>query len=242
MNDIHKYNKLPRLYISARLNKGELIELSAAQAHYLHNVLRRENGQLLRLFNGMDGEWLCELKSANRKQGRAIPLELKREQSEPKRRVYLLFTPIKKQRMDFLVEKAVELGVTDLFPILTQNTEVRRINRERIQHQVIEAAEQCERLDVPDLHDPGDFRTKLAEFPEQVKVMACIERFECATVFGAETQEDIAILIGPEGGFTEEERQWLLSLPSIKPVSLGDNILRSETAALAALSVVSFRL
>lgn len=235
MIDRKKYNKLPRLYISGPIREGRTAPLSANQAHYLLNVLRRDAGTQLRLFNGKDGEWLCSLDFHGRRQAQAVPLEPVRAQAEPGRKIHLLFTPIKKQRMDFLIEKAVELGATDMHPVITQNTEIRKVNRDRLENQITEAAEQCERLDIPMLHDPEDIRGKLSGWKATDKVMVCLERLEGQASALPGSGGDVAVLTGPEGGFTEEERAFLTDHSSCALMSLGGSILRSETAALAGL-------
>lgn len=229
--------KLPRLYVNVDLAEGQAVALEGAQAHYLRTVLRRQDGDGVRLFNARHGEWTARLEGLARKGGAAVPDIRIREQPTLARRVHLLFAPIKKTRMDFLIEKVVELGATDLHPVLTHNTEVRKVNEERLRQQIIEAAEQCERLDIPALHTLTDLHDKIVNWRDE-PVFACLERTQ-APALGYALREgpSPALLIGPEGGFTKEETAFLAD--RCAPVSLGPNILRSETAALKALALLS---
>lgn len=227
--------KSPRLYTELDLMQGGVLELPKEQAHYLKNVLRKTEGDQLRLFNGRDGEWLYTLSALGKKSAEACAREQTRPQTALSRKIHAYFPPIKKTRMDFMIEKAVELGVTDLHPIITQNTETRKINEERVKAQIIEAAEQCERLDLPVLHPLADMFTALKSC--DTPVYAAVERID-APRHVADERADIAVLIGPEGGFTAEEIERMTALPQIKAVSLGDNILRAETALLKLLSLL----
>lgn len=227
--------KSPRLYTELDLMQGGVIELPKDQAHYLKNVLRKSEGDPVRLFNGRDGEWVYCLQSLGKKSAKARAQEQIRPQTAQSRKIHAYFPPIKKNRMDFMIEKTVELGATDLHPILTQNTETRKINEDRLKAQIIEAAEQCERLDLPVLHPLSDVFTALR--PCDAPIYAAIERIEASGSIENKST-DIAILIGPEGGFTAEEIDRLTDLPNLKPLSLGENILRAETALLKLLCVI----
>ena len=228
------YHKLPRLFIPQPLSSNAHISLTAEQAHYLKNVLRLKPTGQLRIFNGIDGEWLAELATLEKKSAEAIATQQLKEQEHPKHITHLYFAPIKKHRMDFLIEKTVELGVTDLHPIITERTEVRKLNTERIEAQIIEAAEQCERLDIPTLHPIIQLPLLLQNPSFDYTILAALERQEAPLL---ETQdEEIGCLIGPEGGFSPEEVKLLSNHPKIQAVSLGTRILRAETAALYMLS------
>lgn len=231
--------KLPRLYTTEGLAAETLIPLEAGQAHYLHNVLRRKQGDFIRLFNGKDGEWLACLQDLSKKGGSAKLTERLCPQPALNRRIHLLFTPIKKHRMDWMIEKIVELGVTDLHPVLTQNTEVRKINTERVEAQIFEASEQCERFVIPTLHPLEALDKKLAAWPQDIKVLACLERYDAPHIHksGIGKNEDAAFLIGPEGGFTTEEKAKIAE--TCKAVSLGTTVLRCETAAIKALILLN---
>lgn len=224
--------KLSRLYTEHALQSQTLIPLNPAQAHYLHNVMRRKDGELIRLFDGKNGEWLGALQDLGKKSGNVELIEQLVQQPKQTKRLHLIFTPIKKYRQDWMIEKAVELGATDLHPIITQNTEVRKINTGRVTQQIFEAAEQCERFEIPKLHSIQKLEKILANPPENVEIMACLERFEETQPFKANNQ-DSAILIGPEGGFTNDEKK--LVAQNCAPVTLGETILRCETAAIKAL-------
>ncbi len=234
MNELHKS---PRLYTGQHLSEGLGIHLDEQACHYLKNVMRQMEGDIIRLFNGKDGEFAGRIEKLSKKSIDVTVEKKLRAQTSIKRRLHLLFTPLKKERMDFLIEKAVELGATDLHPIITQNTDVRKINEERITAQIIEAAEQCERMDIPSLHAPQDLFVKMASWKKEIPLHAALERFDTGPL--KNQSGDCAILIGPAGGFTEDEKQKLAALSFVKPVSLGENILRAETAAIAALSVIN---
>lgn len=224
--------KLPRIYVEDDLREGGAASLGSAHAHYLCNVLRARAGDSVRLFNGRDGEWRGVLESAGKKD---VTIRLARkikDQPPAPREVRLFFAPVKKARMDWLVEKAVELGATHLHPVLTQNTEVRAINEERIRAQIVEAVEQCERMDVPALFPLQPFLKAVGD----VKIYACLERSDLPSLQGVVRRDGaLAFLIGPEGGFTTEEKERILEMENVTGVSLGPRVLRSETAAIVAL-------
>lgn len=231
--------KSPRLFTQSPLTTGQSLSLEGPAHHYLKNVMRMETGRFIRLFNGRDGEYAAKILSTDKK---AMTVSLEhclRAQKTPDREVHLLFAPLKKERMDFLIEKAVELGATHLHPVYTQNSDVRKLNDERIEAQMIEAAEQCERLDVPVLMPSQDLFASLATWNRSILMLAALERFDARPIRERILPGNVAILIGPSGGFTREEKEKISSLSFIQPVSLGENILRSETAATAALSVLA---
>lgn len=199
--------------------------------------MRKNAGDFLRVFNEQDGEWLAELKEAGKKSAVAVctaPLHTPWVKGP---RIHLLFPPLAKDRLDFLIEKSVELGATDLHPITTQRCDIRKINDTRVRAQIIEAAEQCERLDIPTLYEVESLETLLAKWDEAISVYAALERTDAQDF--RPMRGDCAILIGPPGGFTEEEKERLAGLSFIKAVTLGPRILRSETAALASLARLS---
>jgi 16S rRNA (uracil1498-N3)-methyltransferase len=227
------YTKLPRLYTERSLSANAAFMLEQVQSHYLKNVLRKKPGDFVRLFNGRDGEWLCPVTDIA-KTGVNVMVKGKiREQSPKPPETHLLVAPIKKDRMDFIIEKAVELGVTDIHPILTARTEVRKINDERLHAQIIEAAEQCERLDIPTLHPLTDLKAAVQAW-KGPNLYWCRERTDSPHV--SELNENHwAFIIGPEGGFDDAETAFLTGSANVKPLSLGETVLRSETAALLAL-------
>lgn len=225
--------KLPRLYTELDIAESVDIALSKDKAHYLKNVMRKSIGDQLRVFNGRDGEWLCDLKDISKKSGVLKPLKTMKAQPNISKRIHGFFPIIKKQRMDFMVEKAVELGVTDLHPVLCEYCDVRKINVERIQAQIIEASEQCERLDIPELHHLKNLKDAIFSF--SIDIYAALERFDNQQNFNLKTQNDYGVLVGPEGGFSDNEIVLLKSQDHVIPVSLGNNILRSETAFINLL-------
>jgi len=236
----YKLIKASRLYTTADLKNGGMATLPEAQAHYLKNVMRAATGDSVRLFNGRDGEWHGVIDTLDKKKTVLSLQSQIREQPAPRRPVHLLFAPIKKARMEWLIEKSVELGVTDLHPVITHHTEVRDINHERTLAQIIEAAEQCERLDIPHLHNLRPLKNVLGGWPKDISIMIGLERAD-APMLGDVLPEQgaLAFLMGPEGGFSAEEKSWPDSLPILKPISLGADILRAETAACYVLVAAS---
>ena len=230
--------KLPRLFTTHPLTSNGVIPLDKGQAHYLHNVLRRKEGDFVRLFDGQNGEWIGALQNIGKKGGDVYLEEQLFQQPENKRRIHLVFSPIKKHRMDWLIEKAVELGATDFHPIITQNTEVRKINEERLNQQIFEAAEQCERFIIPALHPLQKLENLLTGWSNDVPLLSCIERFDTKPLQDIDLTNttDTALLIGPEGGFTKEEKE--LVAKHSTAVSLGETILRCETAVVKALILI----
>lgn len=189
---------------------------------------------MIRVFNGQDGEYSTKILRLAKSEAQIELLEKTREQPAPARHTHLFFAPIKKHRMDFLIEKAVELGASDLHPVLTQYTEMRKINAQRLRTQIIEAAEQCERLTVPTLHPLSDLKKAVAAWQNKDPILWCQERTDAPLLKTLEGMKS-AFLIGPEGGFAPEETDFLAAQKKIRAVSLGPDILRSETAALYCL-------
>ena len=230
----HAITKSPRLYIDTPLQKGETIPLPDGHAHYLLTVMRKGDGDVIRVFNGKDGEFSGVLHPLNKK---SAELTLsKRLIKQPKwnpQRIHLYFAPIKKDRLAFLIEKAVELGVTDLHPVMTEHTENRKPNMDKVEKYIIEAAEQCERMDIPTLHPMAS----LTECQFIDHCFAAIERIDDLPTL-MPFQATCGLLIGPEGGWSDNERDYLLAHQCIHPVSLGDLILRAETAGIYMLSKI----
>lgn len=234
---MERYGKLARLYTAQDLAQGVAAALTEEQTHYLKNVLRKKPGDALRVFNGRDGEFLAALEAAGKKILSARVQKKIREQPERLRETRLLFAPIKKSRMNFLIEKAVELGVTRFHPVITAHTENRSLNETRLRAQVIEAAEQCERMDIPQLHAPEPLKTKISAWDKSVNILWCYERSIKSPSLKEEAGNgNYAFLIGPEGGFDDDEAAFLSRHSFVRPVSLGDSILRAETAALSCLA------
>lgn len=209
------------------------LSLPENQTHYLKNVLRKSEGDQVRFFNARDGEWLGEITKTHKK---SIDLVIKEQiatQPEGEKEVHLYFAPLKKNRMDILIEKAVELGVTHLHPIITARTEVRKINEERVVAQILEAAEQCERFFIPTLLPIRPVTKALAG--AQNDIFICLERASDTHIDSKHFESGCGFVIGPAGGFEEEEIDTLLKQQNIKPLSLGATIYRAETAAIVCL-------
>lgn len=218
--------------------------LTPKQHHYLKNVLRLKDGDALIIFNENDGEWLARIARLDRKSGVLELLEKWRDPSVSPD-IWVCFAPVKRAPVDLIAEKATELGARVLQPVMTQNTDVKRVNTERLRAIAVEAAEQCERLDVPEIRGPVKLAALLKDWPEDRKILLCAEIGEHMPIRDAlELMQpgSLAILTGPEGGFTEQEIKNLCRIPFIRPVSLGPRILRAETAVIAALACVQAHL
>ena len=232
----------PRLFVPDDLFEDAVIGASPDQAHYLRSVLRFSGGETLKLFNGRDGEWSARLDGVGKGWASIRVLAHERAQTTPPD-LHLLFAPVKRARHDFLIQKAVELGVTRLTPVLTARTMVERVKGERLAANAIEAAAQCERLDVPAIDDPQPLGRVLESWPEDRRLMLCAETGTAVPIAEAvggpadPNRPRWAILVGPEGGFSDAELASLRHCPFVVPVGLGPRILRAETAALAAIAV-----
>lgn len=226
-----------RLFVDFPLADGEGVQLEAQHAHYLKSVMRLDAGGAILLFNGRDGEWRAEITSLAKKTAEATLKEQTRKQ-ETSPDIWLLFAPLKKTQTDFVVEKSTELGASRLWPVFTKNTDTGRVNQDRLLANMTEAAEQCRRLDIPDLGEPLPLEAVISRWPDDRRLFIMDE------TGAGETVEQVlkkhtgpaAFLIGPEGGFTAEELTFIKSHPFVTPISLGKRILRAETAALAALT------
>lgn len=229
--------KFPRLYVDAHL-AGD-VSLCDEHAHYLRHVLRRQDGESVRIFNGRDGEWLATLHFEGKRGVIAKMQKQVKPQPKRQRRVHLLFAPIKKDRLDALIDAAVQLDATDLHPIITERTEVRDIKQDKLQLHIIESAEQSERMDLPLLHPIEKLDKKLSVWKD-VPIFAGLERGDAKFLNDALVPAgDAAALIGPVGGWTEAERHMLSTSVYSIPVSLGPNVLRCETAAATMLARLS---
>ncbi|HZB91599.1 MAG TPA: 16S rRNA (uracil(1498)-N(3))-methyltransferase [Stellaceae bacterium] len=229
-----------RLYVTTDLAGGLSIGLDPSQAHYVRTVLRLDKGAAIALFNGRDGEWLGRIDGAGKGWCSVTLYEQRRPQAAVPD-LWLVFAPIKRARIDFLVEKATELGVASLHPVVTQRTVVERVNLDRLRANAIEAAEQTERLSVPDLAEPLPLFELMARWPAERRLLLCDESGAAPPIADALRQAAAgpwAVLVGPEGGFTESELDALRKLPFVSPVGLGPRVLRADTAALAALAVL----
>ncbi len=228
-----------RLFVADDLGGGAAIALGREQSHYLANVLHADAGDRVALFNGRDGEWQSEITSLGK---RAVDLRvtgrLRPQAVEPD--LWLAFAPIKRWRIDFVAAKATELGVARLIPVMTARTQMTRVNTGRLRANAVEAAEQCGRLTVPECRTPVPLDDVLADWPVARRILLCDESGGGTPIASAldtaAAPGPWAIVIGPEGGFNQDEFVALAALPGVVRVSLGPRILRAETAALAALA------
>jgi 16S rRNA (uracil1498-N3)-methyltransferase len=234
----------PRLYVNQPLAPRAAIALDRGQINYLLNVLRLKADAPVLVFNGKDGEWRATLAPGGRRQAALIVSERTRAQTAGCD-LHFLFAPLKHARLDYLVQKAVEMGASRLQPVITRHVQASRLNLARMHANAVEAAEQCGILTLPDVAEPVGF-DRIAEIcgPPRLLVF-CDEDAETkdpvaalAARRGAENSVPLAVLIGPEGGFAEEERAALQRLPNVVRLSLGPRILRADTAAVAALAIV----
>ena len=230
-----------RLYVDAPLTQGGEVTLDRDQANYLRNVLRLERGDSVLLFNGADGEWQANLAESGKRSVTLIVGTRQRAQTGAGD-LHFLFAPVKHVRLDYLVQKAVEMGASRLQPVMTRHTQVARINLDRMRANAIEAAEQCGILRIPEVAEPLTFEQATAETDRLL--VFCDEDAEVRDPVAALVavrrgfHQPLAVLIGPEGGFAEEERVALLKRPMVVRIALGPRILRADTAAIAALALV----
>jgi 16S rRNA (uracil1498-N3)-methyltransferase len=229
----------PRLHLAAELESQREIALERDQAHYLASVLRIAAGDPVSLFNARDGEWLAHVTEVTKK---GVRLRCERQVSAvtPPPDIDYCFAPLKHARLDYVVQKATELGARRLRPVITQRTIAERVNLERMAANVIEAAEQCNLVFVPEVTEPVKLPKLLASWEQGRALVYCDETTSIANPLEAlkTLKTPAAVLIGPEGGFTAEERALLTSLPFVTAISLGPRIMRADTAAVAALTLV----
>ncbi|MGE0424799.1 MAG: 16S rRNA (uracil(1498)-N(3))-methyltransferase [Reyranellaceae bacterium] len=228
----------PRLFVEDDLAPGTSLALDGARAHYLRDVLRLGVGAAVLLFNGRDGEWRASVTAAARR-SLDLGVEAQTRPQRPEPDLWLCFAPVKKARIDFIAEKATELGVSALVPVLTRRTSVERVNVGRLRANAVEAAEQTERLSVPDVREPQSLEQVLKSWPAPRRLLIADETGGGRPILDAlrDAQPGAwAVMIGPEGGFTREELDRIAGLPGVLPVGLGPRILRADTAAVAALS------
>ena len=228
--------RAPRLFVEAPLGPDLTVAFAADTAHYLVNVLRRSPGDRVVLFNGRDGEWAGELVAARKKTAEARILEQLRPQDFPPD-LHYCFAPIKRARVDYIAQKATELGASLIQPVVTHHTDSERVNTDRLRANAVEAAEQCGVLWVPDIAAPMNFARYLEARDTGRLLVFCDESAPVAdpvAALRAAPAGPIAVLIGPEGGFSEEERTQLSRAPNVLPISLGPRIMRADTAGVAA--------
>ncbi len=230
-----------RLHVEAPLAEGAEIALSAMQANYLGNVMRLKPGDSLLVFNGREGEWSAEISHLRRGGGALRAERLVRLQSAGPD-LHYLFAPLKRAKLDYIVQKAVEMGVSAIRPVTTRRTIAERVNIDRMRANAIEAAEQCGILHLPELHEPEPLVTVLARWDAPRALIFCDEAAQTSSplaVLSSLASGPVAVLIGPEGGFDPAEREMLLARPFVRAISLGPRILRADTAAVAALALVN---
>jgi 16S rRNA (uracil1498-N3)-methyltransferase len=229
-----------RLYVDAPLQQGGIAVLERGQAHYLTNVLRLKAGDGILVFNGRDGEWRAQLEGGKR--DAALQIGARTRPQTAAGDLHYLFAPLKSARLDYMVQKAVEMGASHLRPVLTRHGQVARVNLARMRANAIEAAEQCGILALPQIAAPVKLAAALAAWDAPRHLVFCDETADIADPLAAlaclPRHTPLAILVGPEGGFAAEERAALLKLPNVVRLALGPRILRADTAAVAALALV----
>jgi 16S rRNA (uracil1498-N3)-methyltransferase len=237
------HKSLPRLYLDTSLAAGTLIALERDHTNYLLSVLRMKAGEAVIVFNGRDGAWLTRIADDHRK-GATLETVVQTEHQTEKPDLWFGFAPLKTGRLDYLVQKATEMGAGVIQPVITQYTQVSRLKADKLLANVIEAAEQCEVLSVPTLAPEADLSELIADWRHTQGLRRLIFCDESAPSHSpAQTLSDleglpVGILVGPEGGFSDDERNLLLGQDFVVPISLGPRILRADTAAVAALAVV----
>lgn len=234
-----------RLFVQVPLSAGAQITLDQDQSHYLRNVMRRQPGDRVGLFNGTDGEWRAIIDTVG-KRSTKLHVTDRIQAQWYNTDLWLLFAPVKRARIDYIAAKATELGVAEIHPVLTDHTNVSRVNCARLHANAVEAAEQCGLVSVPEVHSPVPLGALLDNWPGTRRIMYCdetgngppaVDALRQATGKTAEKQTPWAVLIGPEGGFSKAEQDRLRVMPQALAVSLGPRIMRADTAAVCALAV-----
>jgi len=232
--------KMQRLYVPQELGPEAAIEASVEQSHYLNHVLRLGEGAQLLLFNGRDGEWLAQIEARGKKSVRLRAVERTRPQPALPDLIYC-FAPLKQGRLDYLVQKAVEMGAGVLQPVITQHTQIAKPGIERLRANVVEAAEQCGILALPEMREATRLDPLLATWEPDRRLIFCDESAQTDNplpALHAIAESRLGLLVGPEGGFSADERRQLHALPFVTAIPLGPRILRADTAAVAALAVI----
>jgi 16S rRNA (uracil1498-N3)-methyltransferase len=236
--------RTPRLYIDAALGTGTHVALDPAQAHYLGNVLRLKAGDAVLVFNGRDGEWRAALAGSGKRR-LALDIGARTRPQTGALDLHYLFAPLKHARLDYMAQKAVEMGASRLQPVVTRHAQAARVNLERMRANAVEAAEQCGILTLPEIGPPLAFVRMIAEHDPARLMVFCDEDAEVKDPLAALAAArrgggpiPLAVLVGPEGGFADDERAALLRMPNAVRLALGPRILRADTAAVAALALV----
>jgi 16S rRNA (uracil1498-N3)-methyltransferase len=234
-------SKLHRLFVKSPLGMSAEIALDGEQAHYLLNVLRLGQGDKILLFNGRDGEWCATLGATSKKKTQAMLEHQTRVQDEGPD-LHYLFAPLKRARLDYMAQKATEMGASVLRPVITRRTVAEKVKTGRLFANAVEAAEQCGILRVPEVHEPEKLSKVLDRWDAERLLIFADETAPAASpleALSAQGPRPLAVLIGPEGGFEPEERTALLAKPFVVPISLGPRVMRADTAAVAALALVN---
>jgi 16S rRNA (uracil1498-N3)-methyltransferase len=232
--------RMQRLFLDAPISAEQAIPANDEQVNYLANVLRLQDGAEILIFNGRDGEWKAQLAFPSRKKIQIIPVEITRPQPEHPD-LHYLFAPLKVGRLDYLIQKSVEMGAGVIQPVMTQHVQGKITSLDRLKANAIEAAEQCGILAIPEVREPVKLTTLLETWPPDRRILYCDEGADTnnpLSALQAVTERKLALLIGPEGGFSEEEQRLLRSLNVVTPIPLGPRILRADTAAVAAFAVI----
>jgi 16S rRNA (uracil1498-N3)-methyltransferase len=234
-------SKLPRLFVKSPLHAGAEIALEPDQAHYLANVLRLKTREQVLVFNGADGEWCARAITVGKK-AVTLAAEHQTRAQEDGPDLHYLFAPIKRARLDYMAQKATEMGASLLRPVITRRTVAERVKIERLRSKAVEAAEQCGILRVPEVRAPEKLETLLKSWDENRLLIFADEAAPTASpldTLAAQDKSALAVLIGPEGGFEPEERAMLLRQRFVVPISLGPRVMRADTAAVACLALVN---
>ena len=233
-----------RLYFSDEIKSNLVAQLDKKQSHYIKNVMRLKPGDKISLFNSMNGEWSAKIVNQN-KENTEFKVEKLIKSKKLENDLWLAFSPIKKNPLDMMIQKTTELGVQKFIPILSERTIVREINTERLKKIIVEASEQSNRISVPKIESLQPLKNFLEKFPNNGSLIFCdinSSKSDLKNILTKKKQGPICILIGPEGDFSEKERQLIIEKKEIFSLSLANNILRAETAAIAAVTIVNYHL
>ena len=233
-----------RLYFSKELKANLISNLSNEQSHYIKHVMRLKPGDTISLFNSMNGEWQVKIVNHN-KENTEFKVEKLINHKKSENDLWLAFSPIKKNPLDMMIQKTTELGVQKFIPILSERTVVREINSQRIKKIIVEASEQSNRISVPEIKNLEPLKNFLNKFPNEGSLIFCdinSDKRDLKNILSKKKQGPVCILIGPEGDFSEKERQLIIEKKEIFSLSLANNLLRAETAAIAAVTIVNYHL
>jgi len=233
-----------RLYFSKELKANLLSNLSTEQSHYIKNVMRLKSGDTISLFNSVNGEWTAKIVSHN-KENTDFKVEKLIEHKKSENDLWLAFSPIKKNLLDMMIQKTTELGIQKFIPILSERSIVREINTERLKKIIVEASEQSKRISIPEIKNLEPLKNFLNKFPKDGSIIFCdinSQKSDLKNILSKKKLGPVCILIGPEGDFSEKERQLIIEKKEIFSLSLANNLLRAETAAIAAVTIVNYHL